>query len=70
MENGMSRIQHKSPDTAFICSCCGRTVLPHTSGSRQRNHCPFCLWSSHVDIQTGDRRSLCRGGMKPLSVFA
>ena len=44
------------------------TVLSPESGTRQRNHCPHCLWSSHVDITTGDRRSLCRGRMEPLSV--
>ena len=71
MGNGMSRIQNNSRcESAFICSSCGRTVLSAGYGTRQRNHCPYCLWSSHVDITTGDRRSLCRGRMVPLSVCA
>jgi hypothetical protein len=30
-----------------------------------RNHCPFCLYSQHVDILPGDRRSVCGGVMEP-----
>ena len=32
-----------------------------------RNHCPYCLFSIHVDINPGDRSSSCKGMMKPLS---
>ena len=35
-------------------------------GTRNRNHCPFCLCSSHVDVSVGDRQSTCRGVMHPI----
>ncbi len=38
-------------------------------GSHHRNHCPRCLYSRHVDLLPGDRRSACRGVMEPLAVF-
>ena len=41
------------------------------SGGRQRNHCPYCLHSLHVDGRTpGDRASGCRALMAPTGVFA
>jgi hypothetical protein len=49
---------------AFRCIKCGRDVPPLTSGS-YRNHCPFCLWSRHVDDAPGDRLAECGGMMAP-----
>ena len=40
-------------DNGFICAHCGKEVEP--LGYTSRNHCPFCLWSLHVDINPGDR---------------
>ena len=51
-------------DAGFICSHCQREVKP--LGYTSRNHCPFCLWSLHVDIMPGDRQNACRGEMRPL----
>ena len=34
-------------DSGFICEHCGREVPP--LGYTSRNHCPYCLWSLHVD---------------------
>jgi len=45
-------------------------VLPPESGTRNRNHCPECLWSRHVDNRTGDRLSVCGGLMEPIAVWA
>ncbi len=43
-------------------------VLP--SGGRHRNHCPFCLYSRHVDgRRPGDRASGCGGSMMPVAAF-
>ena len=39
-------------------------MAPVTNGS-YRNHCPFCLWSKHVDVKPGDRASECMGMMRP-----
>ncbi len=38
-----------------------------TNGS-YRNHCPSCLWSKHVDVESGDRSAACRGLMRPTGV--
>ena len=52
----------------FTCEHCGRAVTPHPRGSC-RNHCPFCLWSKHVDGEVpGDRASSCQGLMEPVGV--
>lgn len=55
--------------TTFICENCGHTVSPPESGTKNRNHCPHCLFSRHVDIKTGDRRSGCRGLMEPIGIW-
>lgn len=52
-------------DDGFVCGHCGKTVLP--LGYSSRNHCPFCLWSIHVDIHPGDRANACGGLMEPVS---
>ena len=53
----------------FACAHCGRTVQPAESGTEHRNHCPSCLWSLHVDLRPGDRRSGCRGAMEPIGIW-
>lgn len=54
-------------DSGFICAHCGRevTMLGYTS----RNHCPYCLWSLHVDVNPGDRASECRALLEPVSAI-
>jgi hypothetical protein len=40
------------------------------SGGRNRNHCPACLYSRHVDGRTpGDRASDCGALMAPVAAF-
>lgn len=51
-------------DSGFICAHCQKEVLP--LGFTSRNHCPFCLWSLHVDINPGDRANTCGGQMQPI----
>ena len=53
-------------DSGFTCAHCGREVEP--LGYTSRNHCPFCLWSLHVDILPGDRANTCRAPMEPIRV--
>ena len=53
-------------DSGFICGNCGREVPP--LGYSSRNHCPFCLYSRHLDINPGDRASECGGLMRPSAV--
>lgn len=52
-------------DSGFVCAHCGRDVQP--LGYTSRNHCPFCLWSLHLDENPGDRASDCGGPMEPIS---
>jgi DNA-directed RNA polymerase subunit RPC12/RpoP len=67
----MSRCDNtiKNENNAFICGNCGRGVIPAEYGTMNRNHCPECLWSRHVDLRTGDRMSVCRGLMEPIGVW-
>ena len=58
------------PGDAFTCGHCGRFVRLLPSGGRNRNHCPHCLYSRHVDAErSGDRASPCKGMMEPIGVF-
>ncbi len=56
----------KKNDNEFICENCGMKVdkLNYTS----RDHCPFCLFSKHVDINPGDRLNTCQGLLVPIDV--
>ncbi len=68
----MSRFQRQTApavEQPFQCIHCSTIVTPPAGGTEQRNHCPHCLWSLHVDFQTGDRRSACRSPMEPISVW-
>ena len=53
-------------NNGFMCRYCNREVQRLTNGS-YRNHCPFCLYSLHVDRMPGDRNSDCFGLMKPVT---
>ena len=52
-------------NAGFRCAHCGRDVVPQADGS-YRNHCPFCLYSKHVDMSPGDRECDCGGLMEPV----
>ena len=55
----------------FRCAHC-RNIVSAThmlSGVNNRNHCPYCLWSYHLDLYSaGDRLSACKGQMKPIGL--
>ncbi len=53
-------------DEEFTCDHCGRKVPK--LGYSCRNHCPYCLYSKHVDINPGDRLETCHGVLKPIDV--
>lgn len=58
-------------EMGFRCHHCGAYVytLPSIAGVNNRNHCPFCLWSRHVDhIKPGDRMSACKAVMQPIGL--
>jgi hypothetical protein len=60
-------MSRRDENTGFTCGQCGRAVLPLSNGS-YRNHCPFCLFSKHVDDAPGDRRETCGGLMAPAGI--
>ena len=62
----MEQKRFTKKDESFVCLHCGKEVLP--MGTSSRNHCPFCLWSLHVDINPGDRACECRAPMEPVKV--
>lgn len=55
----------------FKCLHC-RTIIsadPFLSGVHNRNHCPYCLWSRHVDLrEAGDRLCACKAPMQPVGL--
>ena len=53
-------------DNEFVCENCGKLVskLNYTT----RDHCPYCLYSKHVDINPGDRANPCKGLLKPIGI--
>jgi DNA-directed RNA polymerase subunit RPC12/RpoP len=56
-------------ETSFHCQHCGALVNtdPLMSGVNNRNHCPYCLHSRHLDLyESGDRLCACRGTMQPI----
>ena len=61
----MKKHTRENESEDFRCKHC-RAEVPGTAiGTRQRNHCPICLYSLHVDESIGDRKSNCLGSMKP-----
>jgi len=55
----------------FQCAHCGHIVSSAhwLSGVNNRNHCPYCLWSRHLDLYAaGDRLSACKATMQPVAL--
>ncbi len=53
-------------DEEFICENCKKTIKK--LGYSCRNHCNYCLFSKHVDINPGDREETCKGLLKPVDI--
>ncbi len=54
----------ESTSSGFLCLYCGTYVATEGSGVRNRNHCPYCLSSRHLDhFEPGDRLSACKARM-------
>lgn len=53
-------------DNSFKCENCNKWVekLKYSS----RDHCPFCLYSKHVDVNPGDRLNECQGLLIPTDI--
>jgi hypothetical protein len=55
----------------FTCMNCRSFVCANSalSGVHNRNHCPYCLASRHLDLfEAGDRLSACKGAMLPVAL--
>jgi hypothetical protein len=55
----------------FKCNHCRQHISTNSalSGVINRNHCPYCLYSKHLDLYSaGDRLSACKGAMKPVGL--
>ena len=64
---GRKRLRQVRADT-FRCQHCSADVPMDAVGSTQRNHCPYCLWSRHVDESVGDRKATCQTSMEPVAI--
>lgn len=53
-------------DEEFICDNCNKKVDKLIYSSR--DHCKYCLYSKHLDINPGDRASNCLGILVPIDV--
>ena len=53
-------------DENFICENCGKEI--NKLGYTARDHCPYCLYSKHVDINPGDRENTCKGLLEPIGI--
>ena len=65
-------MRHTDPSFGdFKCARCQTSVSAarQLSGVNNRNHCPFCLWSRHLDLYAaGDRLSACKAPMQPIAL--
>jgi hypothetical protein len=58
-------------NTDFNCVHCRNFVSAGImlSSVNHRNHCPYCLWSRHMDLfNAGDRMSACKTAMEPVGL--
>ena len=56
-------------DEGFNCKACGKFITVKDCGTNNRNHCPHCLSSIHLDNIPGDRSADCGGIMEPISIY-
>lgn len=61
-------VNHLNHD--FKCLSCKKQVsTDNLIGTLNRNHCPFCLFSKHVDQDSpGDRKAECQSLMEPVGL--
>jgi len=69
MKSGNDRVMFDQ--YSFKCLQCNTFVKAdkYYSGVNNRNHCPICLWSRHMDLNVpGDRKSDCQSRMQPIGL--
>lgn len=65
----VSLSERRKPSREFRCRNCKHVIGIPESGTRQRNHCPLCLHSLHLDVTPGDRASDCKSLMEPIAIW-
>lgn len=63
---------HSDINADYICAHCHNHVSTAKlfSGVNNRNHCPYCLWSRHMDLfDAGDRLLACKAPMRPVGLI-
>ena len=63
-------LKEEEQNRGFSCINCRKWVpVRKHDNTVNRNHCPHCLWSKHVDkTVAGDRLASCNSGMKPIGL--
>lgn len=65
----LGRSPRNEADQAFKCGHCRAFIGAPVTGGRNRNHCPMCLYSRHVDRKMpGDRLADCGSLMAPVGL--
>ena len=67
----LARYGRIQAEAGFNCKHCYKPVSSASflSGVQNRNHCPYCLWSRHLDLYAaGDRLSACKSLMQPIGL--
>lgn len=70
-EKPENREKKRGQESRFRCGNCGSLVSAdrELAGVNNRNHCPSCLWSKHVDeYKAGDRKATCGARMQPIGL--
>ncbi len=68
--SGLAEVLYPS-DAGFRCLHCRQDVSSAAvmSHVNNRNHCPHCLWSRHLDLnKAGDRLAACKEKMRPIGL--
>lgn len=70
MEGPERKVARVEEENCFNCGNCKMQIwVSEYMGTKHRNHCPFCLFSKHVDQnKPGDRKSNCKSRMKPIGL--
>lgn len=63
-------LKQEEKNKGFVCINCQKWVpISSINKTINRNHCPHCLWSKHVDENVaGDRMASCNTGMRPIGL--
>ncbi|MCE9599522.1 MAG: RNHCP domain-containing protein [Spirochaetia bacterium] len=67
--NGRKSRSFAIESSEFRCKKCKCIIGLPGSGTQQRNHCPQCLSSLHLDTRPGDRNANCGSTMEAIAIW-